>query len=629
MAGLKQNLDIVNTVMSERLRSGMRVLMREGEVLGSPAASGSIQVGGETVPALYLGARPQASDFTLVDRIQSLVGGTATLFVKRNNEFVRISTNVKKDDGSRAIGTLLDPNGKAIAALRQGQPFYGTGNILGKFYLTAYEPIRDAKGEVLGAWYVGYPVSVLTDIGDAIAKMRILTNGFVTLLDPQGHVAFKSAHVSAEDVGKILEQEHKGDKAWEVVREAYPSWGYTIAAAFPVSDISGQIWYARGTVALFGLISAAVFIGAISMVAARSITRPLGQSLVVLEAVAAGDFTQHLAVTSRDEIGKMASALDRAVGSVRSALNEVRAAAASVTSASQQLTAASEQLASGAQQQASSLEETAASLEEITGTVKQNADNARQANQLAVGSRDTAEKGGDVVSEAVSAMGEINKSSKKIADIITTIDEIAFQTNLLALNAAVEAARAGEQGRGFAVVAAEVRSLAQRSATAAKEIKGLIQDSVHKVEDGSELVNKSGQTLNEIVSSVKKVTDIIGEIAAASQEQSSGIDQVNKAVGQMDQVVQSNAAQTEQLSSTAQSLSSQAQQLQSLVSRFKLGEERATFVPPTVPSAGTAGHSPSVRIHNKKAGLVSRAIGGDPATVMNGSVTQAGGFEEF
>jgi methyl-accepting chemotaxis protein len=170
----------------------------------------------------------------------------------------------------------------------------------------------------------------------------------------------------------------------------------------------------------------------------------------------------------------------------------------------------------------------------------------------------------------VEAMAEINQSSKKIADIITTIDEIAFQTNLLALNAAVEAARAGEQGRGFAVVAAEVRNLAQRSATAAKEIKALIEDSVGKVESGSELVNKSGQTLSEIVTSVKRVTDIIGDIAAASQEQSSGIDQVNRAVTQMDHVVQSNAAQTEELSSTARSLRGQAQQLQVLVAKFKL-----------------------------------------------------------
>jgi methyl-accepting chemotaxis protein len=304
------------------------------------------------------------------------------------------------------------------------------------------------------------------------------------------------------------------------------------------------------------------------------VSTPIGRLIGLAKDMAEGegDLTKRLEVQNRDEIGELAHWFNTFVAKLQEVMIEVRQAADEVTTGSQQLSAASEQMSSGAQQQASSLEETAASLEEITGTVKQNADNAKQANQLALGSRDTAERGGEVVTRAVGAMGEINNSSKKISDIITTIDEIAFQTNLLALNAAVEAARAGEQGRGFAVVAAEVRSLAQRSATAAKEIKGLIQDSVQKVQDGSELVNESGQTLQAIVSSVKKVTDIIGEIAAASQEQSSGIDQVNKAVTEMDHVVQSNAAQTEELSSTAQTLSAQAERLQELVGRFKLGE---------------------------------------------------------
>ena len=252
------------------------------------------------------------------------------------------------------------------------------------------------------------------------------------------------------------------------------------------------------------------------------------------------------------------------------ALLEVSAIADSVASASQQLAAASEELSSGAQEQASSLEETASSLEEITGTIQQNADNAQQANQLAGNSRSVAEKGGEVVGRAVQGMSEINVASKKIADIITAIDEIAFQTNLLALNAAVEAARAGEQGRGFAVVAGEVRNLAQRSAAAAKEIKGLIQDSVAKVEAGTELVNQSGHTLAEIVTSVKRVTDIVSEIAAASREQAGGIEQVNKAVTQMDQVTQGNASQTEELSGTAEGLAGQAAQLQQLVAQFNL-----------------------------------------------------------
>jgi methyl-accepting chemotaxis protein len=258
---------------------------------------------------------------------------------------------------------------------------------------------------------------------------------------------------------------------------------------------------------------------------------------------------------------------------IRELVTHVRGTAVSVASASQQLAAAAEHLSSGSQQQASSLEETAASLEQITGTVKQSSTHARQVKQLAVDSQQTAVKGGEVVSSAVASMGEIATASKRIAEIIAVVDEIAFQTNLLALNAAVEAARAGEHGRGFTVVAAEVRNLAQRSSMAAKEIKTLIRESVQKVESGSELVNRSGATLLDIVASAKQVTEVIAEIAAAAQEQASGIEQVNRAVTQMDQVVQTTAAETEELSATAQSLAGQAGELQVLLARFDLAGE--------------------------------------------------------
>jgi methyl-accepting chemotaxis protein len=237
-------------------------------------------------------------------------------------------------------------------------------------------------------------------------------------------------------------------------------------------------------------------------------------------------------------------------------------------------------------------------MEEMTSTVKQNADNAGQANQLATAARDQAEKGGAIVGKAVKAMGEINDSSKKIADIIGVIDEIAFQTNLLALNAAVEAARAGEQGRGFAVVATEVRSLAGRSATAAKEIKDLIQDSVKKVEDGSVLVTQSGQTLDQIVSSVKKVSDIVAEIAAASREQSSGIEQVNRAVMQMDEMTQQNAALVEEATAASQSMADQARDLNKMMNRYRIDQATAEWVSaPTqranAAAAATATEKPS------------------------------------
>jgi len=327
---------------------------------------------------------------------------------------------------------------------------------------------------------------------------------------------------------------------------------------------------------------------------AEELREKVNAILVSVNAMADGDFTQSIPDLGTDEVGQMGAALNTAIHSVRTALEGVREVSEQLADASGQLASASEEISTGAQEQASSLEETASTLEQITSTVKRNADSAQQARQLASSSRDVAEKGGSVVSSAVEAMDAINQSSKKIADIITAIDEIAFQTNLLALNAAVEAARAGEQGRGFAVVASEVRNLAQRSATAAKEIKNLIQDSVKKVDAGTDLVNRSGATLGEIVTSVKRVTDIITEIASASKEQTTGIEQVNIAVSQMDTVTQRNASQTEEMSATAQTLTEQASQLRDLVAGFKLGGEAPPKgAPKAAQKAGRPRHAPA------------------------------------
>jgi methyl-accepting chemotaxis protein len=288
----------------------------------------------------------------------------------------------------------------------------------------------------------------------------------------------------------------------------------------------------------------------------------------VFSALSKGDLTLSIENNYLGSLDQLKQDINTTIRLLNEVLITIQQSASAVNQAAEEISQGHISLSQRTEEQAASLEETAASMEEMTSTVQQNADNARQATQLASSARTYAEQGSKVVNNAVTAMAKINDSSKKIADIIGVIDDIAFQTNLLALNAAVEAARAGEQGRGFAVVATEVRNLAQRSATAAKEIKNLIRDSVNKVEEGTALVNQSGETLTEIVTAVKRVSDIIAEIAAASQEQSSGIQQVNKAVAQMDEMTQQNAALVEEATAAGESMSHESQSLREQVGFF-------------------------------------------------------------
>ncbi|MDH4286630.1 MAG: methyl-accepting chemotaxis protein, partial [Gallionella sp.] len=303
---------------------------------------------------------------------------------------------------------------------------------------------------------------------------------------------------------------------------------------------------------------------------ALSITRPLEEAVAIAAVVAKGDLTQRIEVKSRDEIGKLLQALKDMNDNLNNIVGEVRGATGSITTSSREIAQGNNDLSQRTEEQASSLEETASSMEELTSTVKQNADNAKQANQLAHSASDIAVKGGQVVDDVVHTMASISDSSKKIVDIISVIEGIAFQTNILALNAAVEAARAGEQGRGFAVVAGEVRNLAQRSAAAAKEIKVLIDDSVDKVDNGSKQVDQAGATMQEIVHAVKRVTDIMSEISAASNEQSAGIEQVNQAITQMDDVTQQNAALVEEAAAASEAMMEQANVLDTAMNTFTL-----------------------------------------------------------
>lgn len=353
--------------------------------------------------------------------------------------------------------------------------------------------------------------------------------------------------------------------------------------------------------------------------------RGLAEVVRVLGALARGDLSETITTDYKGTLGQLKNDCNLTGERLSEIVMQIKDSVSLINTASQEIAAGNNNLSSRTEQQAASLEETASSMEELTGTVKQNAENARQANQLAIGASDIAVKGGGVVQLVVSTMSEINNSAKKIVDIISVIDGIAFQTNILALNAAVEAARAGEQGRGFAVVASEVRNLAQRSAAAAKEIKSLIGDSVVKVESGSRLVDEAGRTMQEVVTAVRRVTDIMSEISAASAEQSSGIEQVNQAVVQMDENTQQNAALVEEAAAAAESLEEQAGSLADAIAVFKVGgayehagvaTKRLTAPRIAVPSAGRAPPPPA---HSAP----------KPGKKLPGPSTDDGDWEEF
>ena len=399
-------------------------------------------------------------------------------------------------------------------------------------------------------------------------------------------------------------------------------WQWMIGTGFYIDDIDDAIQQVEQDVAnnlrqtikftLAAVLGSLIVILLVSLAVARAMSQRIRAAVTVSERIAHGDLTSELQTGASDEIGQLQTAMHIMTTELRRITQAVQENTATVNTAADEIAQGSADLSQRTQAQAAALEETASSMEELTSTVKQSADNAGQANQLAGAARTEAEQGGQVVDQAIAAMCAINQSSRKIADIISVIDEIAFQTNLLALNAAVEAARAGEQGRGFAVVASEVRKLAQRSADAAKEIKALITDSVIKVEDGSQLVERSGQTLQDIVGAVKKVSDIVAEIAAATREQASGIEQVNKAILQMDQATQQNAALVEETASASQAMGDQATELQKLMGFFKVDShplsKTASVITNTPPSSFSVKRSSDPRAKTSASSNAQRAV---------------------
>ncbi len=558
---------------------------------------------------LYLDGIAINDDFAVVDKFSEDTGGVATVFARKGDDFVRITTSLRDLKGERVMHTVLDRQHPAYQLMLQGKSYVGRADLFGKPYMTAYEPVRDASGQVVGILFVGTDLSAFQDaMQQQVVATRLFDHGGAMVIAPGSsweqatfvahstHTgkkvldAFPQARVSLEalaqnadgfarDVTALLPGQ--GGNPWSVLRKADNGW-WVITE---VSDDEAMASQRRALWMLWGAMAVALALLAAGLLFTlrRGVSAPLQELTQAITLVAQGDLTQPFRSARRDEVGDLVREVEgmrqRFVGMLR----QVHVAAHSIASASSQIAQGNGDLAERTENTANSLARSAQSIEEITHVVRQSADAAQQAHQLSASAVEVASRGGQVVGDVVATMDDINTSSRKIGDIIGVIDGIAFQTNILALNAAVEAARAGEQGRGFAVVAGEVRSLAQRSAEAAKEIKALISTSVGKVESGAQLVQNAGHTMQEIVSSVQRMGDIIGEISAAASEQAERISQVNQDVTQLDQMTQQNASLVEESAAASQSMRDQAVRLEDSVSVFKLPEAEGSSTQAALP----------------------------------------------
>lgn len=534
-------------------------------------------------------------NFGPVDDFTERTGGVATIFARQGDDFVRISTSVKKADGTRALGTVLDPAGAPFQAIRQGQTFSGRAMLFGTPYMTHYRPVKNTAGAVVGVLFIGFEVGTYEAAVEAVVrKTRFWNTGGIYLVDPRGgfDTAVLASHPTAK--GRRLKDHLPGAKPlfdalatapdnvvdspgvlaagadrWSVMRRSNAS-GMWVVAEVSDAEAMSDHWQAL-VVFCTGLALASLALSWALLVSMTSrVGRPLRRLTEVAEAVAAGDLTRSCEPDGDDEIGRVIGAVEAMRRSFVALLDNVRISSRTLTVTSTEIAQGNTDLSARTENAAASLQQTASSIEELTGAVRQASESAHSAAALATSASRAAHEGGDVMTHVVATMSDIESNARRVGEISAVIDGIAFQTNILALNAAVEAARAGEQGRGFAVVAAEVRNLAQRSASAAKEIKSLIAASVASVETGSALVRSAGDTMQRIVANVKEVDQLIAGISHSSVEQSTGLEQVNAAVAQLDRMTQQNASLVEQSASAARGLQEQAGQLHDCLQAYRL-----------------------------------------------------------
>ncbi|ONB48706.1 chemotaxis protein [Burkholderia pseudomallei] len=585
-------------------------------------AARTIDVAGVATPALTAGGQTLNVDDAIPDQFLQKSGAIATIFARRGDDFVRVTTSLKKQDGSRAIGTLLDRKGPAYAPLVAGRTYTGLATLFGKRYITQYKPIADASGAIVGALFVGIDVGAeMRLVENGIRQLKIGEHGYYFVLDAsdgpargtllvhparagqraddaaapyaqmlaarEGQLSYTSTDAAAGD---------DGPRAKFVSFVTVPQWQWLVGGIAIDDEVMAGMRATRNRFAAIGCAFVLAFAALFVAVVKRVVSRPLDAAAHASERFAAGDLSVRIGAHGKhdkhdardgaarppasgrsDEIGRLVRAVDGIGDGLARIVAQVRRGAADIAHGTVTIAAGSSDMAARIATQASSVEQTAASMEQITAAVQQNADHAAQASALATGASSAATTGGAAVQRVVATMGDIQGVARRIAEITGVIEGIAFQTNILALNAAVEAARAGEHGRGFAVVASEVRALAQRSAAAAKEIDALVGESATTAEHGFRIAEDARAAMQDIVARVDQVRAIIAEISAASREQSGGIEQVNLAVTQIGAATQQNATLIADAERAAAALRDEAAQLAQAVSVFRLAADEPTL----------------------------------------------------
>jgi len=588
-----QLLTVSDALLSDQVHHSMHLLMERAQALGTPSLGKPVTVKNRSVPDLILGSTHQAGNNELVDGIVKVNGGTATLFVKSGDDFVRIATNVRAGN-TRAIGTVLAPHGAAMAAIRKGQPFYGLVDILGSPYITGYEPVRDANGAVIGIEYVGYKIDVAA-LTEVIGSSHLLNAGFMAILDNHGQVRFHSETVSADQVAADLKSPD-----WQIVTRPFPAWGFQVVAAYPRSNVTQLARNRALRIFATGLVLCVLMISLMALLLWRLVLIPLGgEPLEAIEAaqyIAQGDLTRTIAYAGKGQslmkaLAHMQDGLRALVGALQSNANDLKLA-------SDHLAALSAQVFAGGEQQSKSMSAIAASIEQISGSIHQVADSAVTANAIAQAAGQLAEKGNQTVGDTVEvmrnsassvnqsaeSMKQLNDQSLQIGGIAEAIKDIADQTNLLALNAAIEAARAGESGRGFAVVADEVRKLAERTARSTEEITGMtlaikngttkmitgIAEGADKVHGGVTYAEQAREHMQEITRSSGEVVSAISVITDALREQNAALELINSNVENAVGHNETNAQALGNMAEVAHRVQQQAELLRASTSRFAL-----------------------------------------------------------